>query len=449
MKFYVLMLFLIMTTINYAQSFETGSYFVSGTGIKKLEILKRKNGSLKAEIKTTNGNKTAIFKPIGNHENRFESKENRLVLTKYKGVLALLELDKKGMISNKFALGLTKKELKKGKKALGIKSGFMAEMKSLSNKKETIENSEFFVKNPTSKFHEENVGKIVFFSEKPEVGKEDISKIKTKFKVGDEIWAVAYLPLPLKTKGYLYDLTNSFQDAYGGMNYWACIGMDKHEKDLLPKENEIFNQCTVKDLTEKDLEKNYVVFQILTNDVGNNEMNALGAEFLLKRMSERLDNDTYKIRVALTNGEMKQKEEYFSGYFQFDASAGTEIYGKMSKEITQKILESKPVPTAVKKDANLEAEMLQQIRLWARNKNWSDVDFRKVIITLDWQILKDDYGNIEGKYIEGNVLYKSDEGCGHRNFGFIRKYQGGGQYDSYLKQYTTGPVGALSCDKVK
>lgn len=93
--------------------------------------------------------------------------------------------------------------------------------------------------------------------------------------------------------------------------------------------------------------------------------------------------------------------------------------------------------------------MLMQVKLWGSKNNWSDVDFRRAIITLDWTILKDRYGNIEGKYIEGDVLYKSNEGCGYRNFGFIRKYQGGGRYAVSLKQHTVGATAPLSCKKVK
>ncbi|WP_196889034.1 hypothetical protein [Aureivirga sp. CE67] len=438
----------LLTSTAIAQNFETGSYLVSGGRIIKMDLVKRRNESFKVSILTTGGEKVYAFYPLKNNEGSYASKEDNLVLTKMKGVLVLLELDPKGAIENKFVVGLSRKDIKKGRKTLGIKSDFFNEFINNSNKKESRYLPEFYVKNPTSKFHQENVGRIVFFSEKPTVGQEDLSKIKTDFKVGDNIWAVAYLPLSLRS-GYLYKLSNYSQDIYGNMNYWACVGIDKFEKDMLPKENEIVNQTTVKTLYEKDLDKNYIIFQLLTDRLENSEVDSDGVEFLMKRINERMGSYKHKLRIALTNGRMDSDKEYFHGYINFDASEGTEIYKEMSSNMAQKILDAKPLPIAVREDVELEAEMLQQVRIWARNKNWSNVDFRKAIITLDWQVIKDDYGNIEGKYIEGNILYKSNEGCGYRNFGFIRKYLGSSKYDKNLRQYTTGPVGALSCDKIE
>ena len=439
----------LLTSTAIAQNFETGTYLVSGGSILKMELLKRENNTIKASLLTTAGEKVLVFYPIPNASDTYECETAPLILTKQQQVLVLLELDAKGAILSKNVVGLSRKDLKNGKKTLGIKTDLLSEFRPSSKSDLEGEVPEFFVKNPSSEFHKQQVGKLVFFSEKPTIGQEDLSKVKTHFKVGDDIWAAAYLPVPLKTKGYMYDLTNAFYDAYGSTSYWACIGMDKNDPQMLPKENEIFNQCTVKDLTEQDLEQNYVVFQVLPKELPNHTMNADGAIFLMERFGERLEAKEYKIRVALTNGRMETSEEFFSGYFHFDAREGTEMYAQMSQDLANKKLEDKPLPTAVRVDADLEAEMLQQIRLWARNNNWSDVDFKRVIITLDWQVIKDDLGNIEGKYIEGNALYSCDEGCGHRNFGFIRRYLGSSKYDPNLMQYTVGEVAALSCDKVK
>ncbi|CAL2106268.1 conserved exported hypothetical protein [Tenacibaculum sp. 190524A02b] len=428
-----------------AQNFQTGSYYASGDVVSGVDIRLRDDNTIKATFKTARGSYNYIFNPLSKRKGSYESVKDNFVLTSKKDVLVLLELDKNNGINNIAALATSKKELREGKKKLGIKSNVFAKL----NKKKQNTVKEYFVKRPTSEFHKQNVGKIVFFSQKPVVGKEDKSLIKNTFKVGEEVWAVAYLPSAFNASKYLKRLTNSFYDAYGKTHYWITIGMDKNEKDRLPKENEIVNQCTVKSLYKKDLEKNYVVFQLVPASVETSIMDKQGSVFLLKRMGSRLRNKKHQIRVALTDGEMKQKEEVISGYFTYDASAGAESLVAMSKKLANKILEGKRVPNAVRKDRSIESQMLMQVKMWGSKNNWSDVDFKRAIITLDWTVLKDKYGNIKGKYIEGDVLYKSKEGCGYRNFGFIRKYLGGGRYDSYLKQHTTGATAALSCDKVK
>ena len=165
-------------------------------------------------------------------------------------------------------------------------------------------------------------------------------------------------------------------------------------------------------------------------------------------MGERLEDYKHELRISLTDGSMKPEKEIFSGVITYDAAGGTESLLASSKEIEEGLLKQKRLPSAVMHDANLEAEMLQQIRLFAHVKGW-EATFTKAIITLNWQILKDDYGNIKGNYVEGDIVYKSEEGCGYRNFGFLRECLGGGQYDSAIRQYTTGHRSEVSCDKVK
>ncbi|WP_272151888.1 hypothetical protein [Tenacibaculum aiptasiae] len=428
-----------------AQSFQTGSYFTSGDAINTIDVLLRDDNVIKATFNTSRGNYNYFFKPLDKNKGSYESTKGNFVLTDKKGVLVLLELDKNNLIKHTVALASSKKALREGKKKLGIKNSVFTKL----NNNKAKSTKEYFLKHPTSDFHKQNVGKIVFFSKKPEIGKEDKTLIKNSFKVGDEIWAVAYLPSAFNSNRYFKRLTNSFYDAYGKTHYWITVGVDKNDKDRLPKENEIVNQCTVKSLYKKDIEKNYVVFQLVPATMETSVMDKKGSVFLLKRMGNRLQSKKHKIRVALTDGKMEQNEEIIAGYFNYDATTGTETLLEMSKKIASKALDEKKIPTAVRKDRNIERDMLMQVKLWGSKNNWSDVDFKRAIITLDWTVLKDRYGNIEGKYIEGDVLYKSNEGCGYRNFGFIKKYLGGGRYDSFLKQHTVGATAPLSCKKVK
>lgn len=448
-----LMLFFIKIS---AQKIPDGLYFVSGNEIKQITILNRRDGSIKATFETYNGVSEIIFSSLKNLQDSYESvngKEN-YVLTKRNSFLTLLQLGDMNLIVKEDILVNNKKELKALRKQPSLMSELSKELGSVWGKKKDKEEEkkeplEYFVKDAISDFHKKNIGKIIFFSQEPIVGKEDISTIKTDFKVGDEIWGVAYFPTAIKESDYLERLSNYFQDNFGRSHYWVTIGMDKMEKDLLPKENEIVNQCTVKTLKKTDLEKNYVVFQVVPSSLGSMKIDKDGASFLLGRMGERLDPYKHNLRISLTDGKMDQEDELYFGVITYDTTEGTEDLINMAKEIEEGALKSKRIPTPVMRNANLEAEMMQQIKLWANNKDWPGVKFHKVIITLDWQILKDDYGNIKGNYVEGDVLYSDNEGCGYRNFGFLKNYLGNGEYSENIRQYTIGFRGELSCDKVK
>ncbi|WP_074409023.1 hypothetical protein [Aquimarina megaterium] len=440
-----------------AQKIPDGLYFVTGNKINQIKILNRRDGSIKATFDTYRGTVEIAFSLLKNIPGSYESvdtKEN-YILTKKNNLLTLLVLGDMNLVIKKEVLAISKKELKAAKKQLGIKSELSKELGSLWGKKQKKEEEEekgpleYFVKDATSDFHQKNVGKIVFFSKEPTVGNEDMSTIKTDFKIGDEIWGVAYFPAKMKDSYYLKRLSNHFQDNFGRNHYWITIGMDKMEKDLLPKENEVVNQCTVKRLKKTDLEKNYAVFQIVPSSVASMKIDRDGASFLLGRMGERLDPYKHNLRISLTDGKMDQEDELYFGTITYDTTEGTEDLIMMAKEIEEGALKAKRAPTPVMRNANLEAEMMQQIELWANTKDWPGVKFHKVMITLDWQILKDDYGNIKGNYVEGDVLYSDDEGCGYRNFGFLKTYLGNGQYDENIKQHTIGHRGELSCDKVK
>lgn len=302
MKNVIYVILFVFTQQLIAQNFQTGKYYSSSQALNSIDIVLRDDNTIKANFQTNRGNHNYIFNPLAKNEGSYESTKGNFILTNKKGALVLLELDKNNLINYSVALATSKKDLREAKKKLGIKSNVFSQLNN--NKKKT---KEYFLKHPTSDFHKKNVGKIVFFSKKPEVGKEDKTLIKDSFKVGEEVWAVAYLPSAFNSSKYFKRLTNSFYDAYGKTHYWITVGVDKNERDRLPKENEIVNQCTVKTLYKKDLNKNYVVFQLIPASVTSSVMDEEGGVFLLKRMGNRLQNKKHRIRVSLTDGEMKQK----------------------------------------------------------------------------------------------------------------------------------------------
>ena len=445
----------IVSTLN--AQISGGKYLSSHKYIKTMEVLIRKDGSMRiTTIDYLNRPENSVFKPINGDLNiyegellksnyRIEKKDNRIIL---------YELEESRLIISKNVIASDKKSLKIGMKELGIKSAAKLEMEALMNidAKPVPMKREYMVQNPTSEFHEKHVCEIVFFSEKPEIGKEDPNKIRTSFTAGEAVWGVAYLPTNLENFEFLLHFN---RDNFGKVSRGLYIGMDKMDNDLLEEEMPVVNSCPVKRLTEDDLKLNYVIFQVIPPIGKEHQMCIDGVDFMAERMGERVGSYKHTFEVALTNADKASRYtreemtdiEFIKGEFEFDATTGTEGYANLSKEIANAQLMKKKLPSAVMHDAQIEYEMMRQIELYAHNKGW-EVDLKKVIITLSWQVIKDDYGNIEGNYIEGDVVYSHEDGCAYMNFGFLRDYLGDGQFSEALHQYTVGPRGEISCDKL-
>lgn len=419
----------------------------------KVEISSRKNGSLKVNFLETNKEPYAFIpvegsvgvfesNPIGNHGDILRMEELE------KDALIVYELDPYRRVTAKTILSKDKKLLKKLMKEHNMIMSLAEEialLKGKNNGKEEEKPVQFFPMNPTSDFHAKNVGKIVFFSEKPTIGQEDPTKIKTKFKVGEPVWAIAYLPVALNTQGG-EDLYNHFTNNFGRSFKYAAVGIYKTEEDLLEDERRIVRVCSVKALKDEDLTKNYIVFQVIPTPT-ENEMDEDGASFIGQQMSKMLENYEHELMVTLT-GKEGTGSGIISGNFFYDASEGTEQLKNMNEEIEKAQLARKRLPTPVFRDADLEASMIQQIELFAHAKGW-DNKWVKAIIASDWTILKDDMGNIKGRYIEAYCVYKNDKECGYINFGFIKDYLGDGRYNDSIRQHDIGERGAVTCDKVE
>lgn len=446
-----------MLTFHVKAQIEDGDYLSSDSHVEKISVLNRKDGSIRLG-KTHYGyeQENYIFKQIDESFPVFEGEGDR---TSYRledkdGVILLYTLEESRLITSVHVLAQDRKSLKVAMKKMGIKSAAKLEMEAMFNKNKTPEpiKQEYLVQNPTSDFHKEHVNQIVFFSEKPEIGKEDKTKIKTSFKVGEPVWAIAYLPTKLEV---FVNLHNSDTDIFGNTTRELCIGMDKLDENLLEEEMPIVNSCPVKRLSKEDLELNYAIFQVIPALQGEHEMYKHGVEFMTERLGERVESYEHTFEVVLTDASKvtyyKKSEitdiEFIKGEFQFDASAGMESYTAFSKGIANAELANKRLPTAAFRDAEIERQMMQQIEFYAHNKQW-DVDLKRVIITSNWQVLRDDYGNVLGNYIEGVVLYSHDEGCTYMNFGFLQEHLGGGNFSDTLRQYDIGNRGDVSCDKI-
>ncbi len=456
MKRTAFFLLLLLNFTIYAQIAD-GSYLISDGQIKKMIILNRKDGSIKlSKVDHANQQEHFIFKPTASNANAFEGKFKRdnYRLEDLNGVIRFCSFDNSRLITSIQVMARDKKSLKSAMKQWGIKSAAKLEFEAILNdKKEPIPlKREYLIKNPTSKFHEEHVTEIVFFSEKPEIGKEDPSKIRTSFKAGEAVWAIAYLPTELAAFEKLHNFS---MDNFGKVTRELCIGMDKMDKNLLEEEIAIINSSGVKRLTEADLKLNYVIFQVIPALQGKHEMYKYGVEFITERLGERVESYEHTFEIALTDANMVSNHsksemkhvEFIKGEFQYDATGGMEGYTNFSKGIALADLEKKQLPSAAFRDADIEHQMMQQIEFYKHNKGW-EVDLKRIIITSDWQILRDDYGTIKGNYIQGVVVYSHSEGCTYMNFGFLKDHIGGGSFSESLHQYDIGRRGDITCDKI-
>jgi len=434
----------------------SGTYYVSQDGIlvDQLAVVLRKNGTLKVTYSGYSPEKIIVLNPVAGKEIFETKKEGRdQILMDFSSESYLFTvLDSDRAVTLRTILASSKKEARTGYKTL---NGKAAKNPSMIMKnfgfKESEEappvhpmDVEYIPLNPTSAFHEEHVGEIVFFSEKPVIGQEDPSKVKTDFTVGEEVWGAAYLPVPLSEYSG-NDLVNGGSDIYGKRYGFLCVRMDNNDEELLPEEREIVNSAIMIDLKESDFDKNCFVFLVVPNMSSES-----GSDWITERMAERLGAFKHELTVTLTDGRLSDVNHLVMGTFSLDASeSGTEVYASISDKMKNADLAKKRVPTAVRQDAEIEAEMLRQIELLAHNRGWENIKFTKAIISIDWQVVNDEYGDIQGKFIQGSMLFKSDEGCGYMEFGFLRDYLGGGEYADGIRQYSSGSRGALSCDKVE
>ena len=428
-----------------------GTYYMTPDGVvmNGTQITFRKNGTIKADYLGYTSEKIVILNPVPGETKVFEgdfSKREKVRIDFNSTPFLYQKLDRDRALISNIPFATSKKAAKTEYRAMYGKVSLLDQLKEKETKKEPVDPTsvKYFPLNPTSDFHKENVGKVVFFSEKPVIGQEDRSKIKTSFKVGEEVWAAAYLPLPLEDFSG-NKLANDGSDAFGKRYGFLCVRMDNNDEELLPKEREIMNSDVMIDLKKEDFEKNAFVFLMVPNKASTE-----GSDWVTERMAERLGAFKHDLTVTLTDGRLLDREHLIQGTFSLDATeAGTGVYAEISKAIKQGVLEEKPVPRAAWSDADIERQMLRQIELYAHNKGWEEITFKRAIITSDWSLVRDELGDIRGRQVQGKILFKSEEGCGWMGFGFISDYQGGGVYEDFVTQYSVGRRGPLTCDKVE
>lgn len=316
----------------------------------KTTFMPRKNGTIKAAFCGTN---TIVFSPIKNQKNSYladrsaEGLDNHQLDVINENVVLLYETDKTRKIWKTYVFANDKKAYKAQLKKMGLGGmSLKEELQALKNANKPVETTEEDLApkylpplNPTSDFHAKNADKIVFFSEKPTIGQEDMSKVKTSFKAGEAVWAIAYLPAPL---GYFGNLCNAYQDhTVQAVFYYVYMSIEKHDPELTDGERPIINSAPIQRLKDEDRKKNYLIFQVIPalDTQEKNEMDE-GGQFIAERLGERVESYKHTLEVALIKGRMHRnnlsRKSMFEdggirGFFEYDATEGTKEYVEVAK----------------------------------------------------------------------------------------------------------------------
>ncbi|OJJ19982.1 hypothetical protein BKI52_16020 [marine bacterium AO1-C] len=408
-----------------AQTAIEGDYYSSEIGLKKVSIKQKKGGYISVTGFLAKGNKkiSHTYKPVGNSKKIFEKK---LSYNRY----SRLDFSSKDFITD-LSLNGDRKVLRV--QVLARKWKYIR--KNL--KKEQRKVGHILPLNPTSNFHQKNNSKIVFFSEKPVIGKEDLSKVKTSFKAGDVIWAVAYLPVSLSKYNLYISGQNELKFAIGTtedansleMSNWG--GFVQHS---LP-------------ISVQERAKNYVVFQVYPASL-RAEMN-LKAAMSITNAVQSLEPTDHLVKVRFEY--LGRRSNKVTGTFTLDCSEGMDKAKQTAKAFKQAYLESKELPKAMMTNASLEQKALEAIQRFGKAAGW-DTKFVKAIITSPtWQTVTDPAtGAIKGRMVEAACIAKWANGdCGYQYFTFIQEHQGGGKYAEGIRRYSTGYRSAIDCKNVK
>ena len=455
---------LIMPTMIKAQKIEGAYPFNSKKYIGEARFTVRKDGNLKAELAYLNPAKTKAFYAVANSSNTYESERLRIVAKsdeafvmyqmssrRYVEDVLVFAKNKKALKALQDEMGLTAKK-KSSKEGLADVGAFFGGAKADKAKKKRpdVKDLQFIAFNPSSKFHEEQVGKLVFFSERPVIGQEDLTKVKTSFKIGEPVWAALYLPTSIEHAGVAYNgLVNQYQDPNTGkMHYYLNLKIDQVDEDLLEDEKEVCWGYSVHKLPKgTNEEKDCFVFQVLP---GIKDFNMYRGDAIRVTQSFADKLGTYKHTLRATLSGSGEESKLFIGEFEYDASEGKAALEEYAQKIKNSALEDKELPKPAMNDANLEAAMQQQAQLYANNRGWSS-QCTKAIIVSSWSVLTRPDGTIIGKYIQAYCVFNDPAGkeCSYINFGFLKEHEGGGQYSNSIRQYDIGFRGAISCDKAQ
>ncbi|HAS43457.1 MAG TPA: hypothetical protein DCS93_23455 [Microscillaceae bacterium] len=434
MKVFYIQLLIALFVIGYlpelsAQSHPEGTYYSMMGNVTNVVFTPKKGNYLQAEFFFFDGDREkALLKPLDKKTKILEGKfdDNTFVrLMPDKPLVKFYFLSEYRRVYNVGLLASSKKTMRRARK----------QFKALKTDPLL---GKYLLLHPTSAFHQKNTHKIVFFSEKPVVGKEDLTKVKTSFKAGESIWAVAYFSRPLSDGWYQWYLTRRKELRFG-------IGIleDNKKSDFVTS----IDLIRTLPLTTIDLQKNYAVFALVPKK-GHQGM-YLSSALLVTELMAQLEPTDHLMGIGLVEKHSYSRKIF--GTFTLDASQGMKKVKALHKTLKKKNLARYQLPKAQMNNPALNKQVLQAIQRFGQAGGWKET-FHKVVITSpDWQtITHESTGNIMGRMIEAACAAKWPDGhCTYQYFYFVQDHQGGGKYSQTVRRHATGRQYTIDCQKIK
>jgi hypothetical protein len=252
----------------------------------------------------------------------------------------------------------------------------------------------------TGETHRKNVGKILWAKERILKDRQDQIKYETTFDISDPLYGRVFLEksLPRLSEAQGKGCYNN------NSNFRLKVYVDGIDKGII-------NQNYLPDGST------WTTCQINLN---------LSAGDNVDDVNQGIPEKWAELVKGLGNGIHQFKFEFYGG----DAdkclkkvAEGSFTLNKSGEKVAAKI---KTLPAALKKDAKLEAEMINAIK----SRGWqNESPVKVVIIEADWRIIRDLLGNIVRREINTNVVLKKTDGsCRLTDISFIQEYKGNNKY---------------------
>lgn len=300
-----------------------------------------------------------------------------------------------------------------------------AEAQKLINKLMGSVSSSFY----SSEVHKNNLGKILFSETNIVAGKENISQFSDKYSAVSNIYAIAYLPMGVKSIKPSLTLDDKTYIGYETVQASAALKIDGEISQFPPVSVPV-------NIQDYQANKGYITFEIIPNAKSTVGYNFL--EWYSSLFSQlKPGNHTISIELSLNNSKVA------SGQFELDWNNADLTKIKKNLENCQKIASDyranlRKVPEQFKNkhkvykdaalsDAKIKAMFMQEFK--------NAVSISKMVNIGDnsqtWYVEKDDWDIPVAKYsgMETWIIYKAKDGWSYiTQIKFKCVYEGGGVY---------------------
>lgn len=252
----------------------------------------------------------------------------------------------------------------------------------------------------TGETHRKNVGKILWAKQRILKDQQDRIKYETKFDVSDPLYGRVFLEKSLPRLS-----EEQGENCYNNnSNFRLKVYVDGVDQGVI-------NRSYFPGGSE------WTTCQINLNLAAGDSADDVngGVPDTWAKLVKELGNGAHQVRCEFYGGDGdKCLKKFAEGSFTL-IKTGEQVAAKM-----------KTLPTALKKDAKLEAEMIAAIK----RRGWANESPVKiVIIEADWRIIRDLLGNIVRREINTNVVLKKTDGsCRLTDISFTQEYKGGNKY---------------------